>query len=124
MAPPETAHKSMKPEPNPEATETAQTTDSPAVVHERLVRPLTADEKLKLIEEPARRAISQLRILADDNTLGICDEGQCSMSNLALWLEGVLDENPGYMPWCSETARVKLGWPNTEWSDRRTNPKI
>ena len=80
----------------------------------RLVRPLTADEKLKLIEEPARRAISQLRILADDNTLGICDEGQCSMSNLALWLEGVLDENPGYMPWRSETARVKLGWPNAK----------
>lgn len=40
MAPPETAHKSMKPEPNPEAAETDQTTDSPAVVHERLVRPL------------------------------------------------------------------------------------
>lgn len=79
----------------------------------RLVRPLTADEKLKLLEEPARRAISQLRILADDNTLEICDEGQCVMSNLALWLEGVLDENPGYMPWCSETARVKLGWPNS-----------
>ena len=38
MAPPETAQKSMKPEPNPEAAETAQTTDSPAVVHERLVR--------------------------------------------------------------------------------------
>ena len=40
MAPPETAHKSMKPEPNPEAAETAQTTDRPAVVHERLVRRL------------------------------------------------------------------------------------
>ena len=81
---------------------------------ERLVRPLTADKKLKLIEEPARRAISQLRILADDTTLGICDEGQCSLSNLALWLEGVLDEKSGYMPWCSETARVKLGWPNAD----------
>jgi hypothetical protein len=34
------------------------------------------------------------------------------MSNLALWLEGVLDEHSGYMPWCSETARIKLGWPN------------
>jgi hypothetical protein len=38
MAPPETARKIMKPEPNTEAAETAQTTDSPAVVHERLVR--------------------------------------------------------------------------------------
>ncbi len=28
----------MKPEPNTEAAETVQTTDSPAVVHERLVR--------------------------------------------------------------------------------------
>ena len=37
MAPPETAHKSMKPNTNTEAAETAQTTDSPAVVHERLV---------------------------------------------------------------------------------------
>lgn len=91
---------------------TTSNTAAPSVEVPRIVRPLTADEKLKLIEEPARRAISQLRILADDNTLGICDEGQCSMSNLALWLEGVLDENPGYMPWCSETARVKLGWPN------------
>jgi hypothetical protein len=87
-------------------------TAAPSVEVTRLVRHLTADEKLKLIEDPARRAISQLRILADDNTLGICDEGQCSMSNLALWLEGVLDEHPGYMPWCSETARIKLGWPN------------
>jgi len=38
MAPPETAHKSMKKEPNTEAAETVPTTDSPAVVHERLVR--------------------------------------------------------------------------------------
>jgi hypothetical protein len=38
MAPPETAQKIMKPEPNTEAAETVQTTDSPAVVHERLVR--------------------------------------------------------------------------------------
>lgn len=75
------------------------------------VRPLKADEKLKLIEEPARRAISQLRIFANDNTLGICDEAQCSMSNLASWLQGVLDDNPSYMPWCSETARIKLDWP-------------
>lgn len=88
------------------------TPPSPGCREQLLVRPLTADEKLKLIEDPARRAISQLRILADDNTLGICDEGQCAMSNLALWLEGVLDEHPGYMPWCSETARIKLGWPN------------
>lgn len=105
----------MKPEINTATAETVQRGGDQAVVQERLVRPLTADEKLKLIEEPARRAISQLRILADDNTLGICDEWQCSMSNLALWLEGVLDENPGYMPWCSETARVKLGWPNSNY---------
>ena len=40
MAPPETALKIMKLEPNTEAAETVQTTDSPAVVHERLVMPL------------------------------------------------------------------------------------
>jgi hypothetical protein len=48
QTPPETAHKSMKPEPNPEAAETAQTTDSPAVVHERLVRHLFADKVVYL----------------------------------------------------------------------------
>lgn len=37
MAPPETAHKSMKQKTDPAAAETARTTDSPAVVHERLV---------------------------------------------------------------------------------------
>jgi hypothetical protein len=42
MAPPETAHKIMKPEPNTEAAGTAQTTDRPAVVHERLL-PLWAE---------------------------------------------------------------------------------
>lgn len=48
MAPPETAHKSMKPESNPEAAETVQTTDSPAVVHERLVRHLFAEKVVYL----------------------------------------------------------------------------
>ena len=48
MAPPETARKSMKPEPNPEAAETAQTTDSQAIVHERLVRHLFADKVVYL----------------------------------------------------------------------------
>lgn len=48
MATPETDHKSMKPEPNPEAAETAQTTDSPEVVHERLVRHLFADKVVYL----------------------------------------------------------------------------
>jgi hypothetical protein len=38
MAPPETARKIMKLQSNIEAGKTAQTTDSPAVVHERLVR--------------------------------------------------------------------------------------
>ena len=83
---------------------------------------ITAEEKLKLIEEPARRAVSQLRILADDNTLGICDEGQCSMSNLASWLEGVLDQKPAYMPWVSESARHKLGWIKTIKPDETRNP--
>ena len=38
MAPPETARKIMKPKSNPEAAETVRIEDSPAVVHERLVR--------------------------------------------------------------------------------------
>ena len=41
MAPPETAHKSMKQKTDPAAAETARTTDSPAVVHERRVRLLS-----------------------------------------------------------------------------------
>lgn len=38
MAPPETAQQIMDKSQDPEAAETVQTTDSPAVVHERLVR--------------------------------------------------------------------------------------
>ena len=40
LAPPETALKSMKQNTNTEAAETDQTTDSPAVVQQRLVHPL------------------------------------------------------------------------------------
>lgn len=93
---------------NAMTTQKTMELNAPAPVRvQPIVGRLTAEEKLKLIELPARRCIKQLRILADSD-LGFEDEGRCTMSNLAGWLEGVLDEADSYMPWCSETAKRAL----------------
>lgn len=64
------------------------------VAHQRLVMP--PEIQLLLLKEPVRRAAKQLRILADDGDIGISDEGQCTLANMALWLESVLAGDPAY----------------------------
>jgi hypothetical protein len=93
MAPPETARKIMKPEPNTEAAETVQTTDSPAVVHERLVVPLhwvagpamggtstagargwyDGDLLMIIIHHPDSRTVAMIQVSADGNHLNMFD---------------------------------------------------
>ena len=50
---------------------------------------------LLLLKEPVRRTIVTLRTLSDECEC-VDDDTRCDLSNMALWLEGVLTGRPAY----------------------------
>ena len=59
--------------------------------------------KLLLLDEPVRRTIETLRALSNKCEC-LDDDSLCGLSNMALWLEGVLSGNESY---CHKGAIAK-----------------
>lgn len=97
MAPPETARKIMKPEPNTEAAEPVQTTDSPAVVHERLVRLLA---RFRGFVSARREAAEHWRAKGEPRVASSSDRSADFFERCANELErtinGEMPPDPGY----------------------------
>jgi hypothetical protein len=56
---------------------------------------LTPENKLLLLKEPVRRTIVTLRTMSDQCEC-VDDDTSCALSNMALWLESVLEGKPSY----------------------------
>jgi hypothetical protein len=51
--------------------------------------------KLHMLKAPIQNAVKYLRLIADQCEC-LDDDSSCNCSNLALWLEGVMTEQPAY----------------------------
>lgn len=111
----------MKPNTNTEAAETAQTTDSPAVVHERLVRLLA---RFRGFVSARREAAEHWRAKGEPRVASSSDRSADFFERCANELErtinGEMPPDPGYdWPICETNDRTLATQPAKEDSESK-----